>query len=324
MSLATRLQQRWYSDLPPPWWTLPLEALYRWVSMARARRASPVKVGVPVIVVGNITAGGTGKTPLTLAIVDELRARGMKPGVVSRGYGGIQVEPAVLPEGATARQYGDEPALMRQAGVTVAVGRDRPAAARLLVEHGCNVVVADDGLQHLRLARNVEICVIDGARRLGNGRLLPAGPLREPASRLATVDFIVCNGGTAAADEVSMSLEGNDAESLIDSSRRLPLEHFRGRTVHAVAGIGNPGRFFQGLRERGIDVIEHPFPDHHDFLPGDIVFGDEHPVLMTAKDAMKCQAFAAPEVFLVPVRAHCPNSFYDQLVDLVIAETRRG
>jgi len=317
MSLATRLQQRWYSDLAPPWWTLPLEALYRIVSKARARKASPVSVGVPVIVVGNITVGGTGKTPLTLAIVDELRARGMKPGVVSRGYGGIQVEHALLPEGATARQYGDEPALMRQAGATVAVGRDRPAAARLLVERGCDVVVADDGLQHLRLARDVEICVIDGARRFGNGRLLPAGPLREPISRLGTVDFVVCNGGTARADEISMSLYGSEAESLVDRSRRLLLEYFRGRTVHAVAGIGNPGRFFHGLRERGIDVIEHAFPDHHDFVPGDIVFGDKLPVLMTVKDGMKCQSFAAPDVFVVPVAAHCPDSFYDRLMCLV-------
>ena len=323
MSLATRLQQRWYSDLAPPWWTLPLEALYRIVSTARARHASPVSVGVPVIVVGNITVGGTGKTPLTLAIVDELRARGMNPGVVSRGYGGIQVEPAVLPDGATAHQYGDEPALMRQAGATVAVGRDRPAAARLLVEHGCDVVVADDGLQHLRLARNVEICVIDGARRFGNGRLLPAGPLREPISRLATVDFVVCNGGRAGADEISMSLYGSEAVSLVDPSRRLLLEYFRGRTVHAVAGIGNPGRFFHGLHDRGIDVIEHPFPDHHDFLPGDIVFGDELPVLMTTKDGMKCQAFAAPNVFVVPVTAHCPSSFYERLMCLVGPEGRR-
>jgi len=317
MSLATRLQQRWYSDLAPPWWALPLEALYRIVSTARARTASPVNVGVPVIVVGNITAGGTGKTPLTLAIVDELRARGMNPGVVSRGYGGSQVEPALLPEGATARQYGDEPALMRQAGATVAVGRDRPAAARLLVEHGCDVVVADDGLQHVRLARNVEICVIDGTRRFGNGRLLPAGPLREPVSRLATVDFVVCNGSTARANEISMSLYGSEAQSLVDPSRHLLLEYFRGRTVHAVAGIGNPGRFFHGLSERGIDVIEHAFPDHHDFVPGDIVFGDGHPVLMTVKDGMKCQAFAAPDVFVVPVKAHCPDSFYDRLMGLV-------
>ena len=323
MSLATRLQQRWYSGLPPPWWTLPLEALYRIVSMARARQASPVSVGVPVIVVGNITVGGTGKTPLTLAIVDELRARGMNPGVVSRGYGGSQVEPAVLPEGATARQYGDEPALMRQAGAMVAVGRDRPAAARLLVGQGCDVVVADDGLQHLRLARDVEICVIDGARRFGNGRLLPAGPLREPVSRLATVDFVVCNGGTARANEISMSLYGSEAESLADPSRRLLLEYFRGRTVHAVAGIGNPGRFFHGLRERGIDVIEHAFPDHHDFVPGDIVFGDKLPVLMTVKDGMKCQAFTAPDVFVVPVKAHCPDSFYDRLMALVGSEAGR-
>jgi tetraacyldisaccharide 4'-kinase len=324
MSLATRLQQRWYSDLPPPWWTLPLEAVYRSVSASRARRASPVAIGAPVIVVGNITVGGTGKTPLTLAIVQELRARGMNPGVVSRGYGGSQVEPALLPEGATAGQFGDEPALMRQAGAVVAVGRDRPAAARLLVEHGCNVVVADDGLQHMRLARNVEICVIDGARRFGNGRLLPAGPLREPVSRLATVDFVVCNGGTASADEIPMSLYGSEAESLLDPTRRLLLEYFRGRTVHAVAGIGNPGRFFQGLRGRGIDVIEHPFPDHHDFLPGDIAFGDGHPVLMTAKDGMKCRTFATPDVFVVPVAAHCPISFYDQLAERVVAEARRG
>ena len=194
----------------------------------------------------------------------------------------------------------------------VAVGRDRVAAGRLLLaHHDCDVIVADDGLQHYPLFRNVEICVIDGARRFGNGRLLPAGPLREPLARLGTVDFRVCNGGRAQADEVPMGLVGDIAVSLRDPGAHRPLSEFAGRRVHAVAGIGNPARFFAMLRDAGLDVAEHPFPDHHAYVAGDLDFGGDAPVLMTEKDAVKCRAFAAPDHWQVPVRAVLPASFFD-------------
>jgi tetraacyldisaccharide 4'-kinase len=192
----------------------------------------------------------------------------------------------------------------------VAVGRDRPAAARLLLDAGCDVIVADDGLQHYRLARDVEICVIDGARRFGNGRLLPMGPLREPLSRLREVDFRVCNGGTAMAGEVPMRLQGDVARAVSGEGERA-LAAFRGTRVHAVAGIGHPARFFDGLRDRGIDPIEHPFADHHAFAPSDLEFGDGLTVLMTAKDAVKCRRFARDGWWCVPVRAVLPDDFLD-------------
>lgn len=268
------------------------------------------KLPVPVIVVGNLTVGGTGKTPLTITLVEALRARGREPGVVSRGYGGSQREPLLLGETADPAQVGDEPCLIHASGVPVAVGRDRPAAARLLLEAGCDVIVADDGLQHYRLARDVEICVIDGERRFGNRRLLPLGPLREPMSRLRSVDFRVCNGGTEAPDEVPMRLEGGMVRALADA-REQPLAAFAGQRVHAVAGIGNPQRFFDSLAMQGLDVIEHPFADHHAFTAADLDFGDGLAVLMTTKDAVKCRPFAREGWWSVPVHAVLPETFFD-------------
>ncbi len=266
----------------------------------------------PVVVVGNITAGGTGKTPLTLALVDALRKQGYRPGVVSRGYGGSQREPMLLGESPSPTQVGDEPCLIRASGVPVAVGRDRPAAAQLLLDAGCNVVIADDGLQHYRLARTVEICVIDGERRFGNARLLPAGPLREPLDRLEKVHFLVCNGGVPRDAEIPMRLQGGTVQALSDGHEQS-IASFAGTRVHAVAAIGNPQRFFSSLVDQGLDVIPHPFPDHHAFAPDDLVFGDDLPVLMTDKDAVKCRAFAQPHWWSAPIRAELPSDFYDAL-----------
>lgn len=272
-----------------------------------------VRLPVPVAVVGNVTVGGTGKTPLTIALVEALRERGYKPGVVSRGYGGTVREPLLLDAQTSPDVAGDEACLIfRATQAPVAVGRNRAAAARLLLaQGGVDVVVADDGLQHYRLHRDAEICVIDGERRFGNGRLLPAGPLREPQSRLACVGFCVCNGGEAQAGEVSMRLIGDAAVSLPDPACRRPLREFAGQRAHAVAGIGNPQRFFAQLRTLGIDVVEHPFPDHHAFTADDLDFGDDSPVLMTEKDAIKCAAFAQSQWWSVPVRAKLPAQFFD-------------
>jgi tetraacyldisaccharide 4'-kinase len=314
MALADTLAAGWYGQGRLPWWCRPLAALYG--AVVRLRRFGyrrgwlrSEKLPVPVIVVGNLTVGGTGKTPLTIALAEALRARGRRPGVVSRGYGGSRREPLLLGERPVAAEVGDEPCLIRASGVPVAVGRDRPAAARLLLEAGCDVLLADDGLQHYRLARDVEICVIDGARRFGNGRLLPLGPLREPLSRLRGVDFRVCNGGDAGDGEVPMRLEGGVARALADG-REQPLAALRGQRVHAVAGIGHPRRFFDSLRAQGIEVIEHPFADHHAFAPAELAFGDDLPLLMTAKDAVKCRGFARDGWWSVPVRAVLPEAFF--------------
>ena len=316
MTTAERLQSAWYGTASAPWWTRPLSWLYGAItglrrSLYRAGVLRSTRLGVPVIVIGNLSVGGTGKTPLTIALAEGLRERGYTPGVVSRGYGGTQKLPLLLDASAEPSQVGDEPCLIRASGVPVAVGRDRPAAAKLLIDAGCDVVIADDGLQHYALARDLEICVIDGARRFGNGRLLPAGPLREPMSRLQQVDYRVCNGGATAPGDIAMELHGGRARALVDDHAK-PLADFAGQTVHAVAAIGNPSRFFASLRAQGVQVIEHPFPDHHAFVPNDFPF-DGKPVLMTEKDAVKCRTFAQAHWWSVPVRAVLPAAFFDDI-----------
>lgn len=263
------------------------------------------RLPVPVIVVGNITTGGTGKTPLVIWLVDALRKAGHRPGVVSRGYGGGAGEwPLAVGADSDPREAGDEPVLIvRRTGCPLVVDPRRPRAARKLVsDYGCDVIVSDDGLQHYALARDLEIAVIDGARRFGNGRCLPAGPLREKPSRLQAVDMIVVNGA-AEPGECSMSLAGGRADSLCDPTLSHALQHWQGRTVHGVAGIGNPERFFAHLRAYGLTVVEHPFPDHHRYRGCEFDFGDELPVMMTEKDAIKCRDFAEIRHWFVPVSA---------------------
>jgi tetraacyldisaccharide 4'-kinase len=324
MSLSESLQRRWYEDRPPSWWTLPVAALYRAVTGVRRtlyghgwRRSA--RLPVPVIVVGNITVGGAGKTPLVLALVEALRTEGFRPGVVSRGYGGSAQSPMLLDPDPDPRVVGDEPALIKlRTGAPVAIGRDRPWAARLLLDAGVNVVIADDGLQHYALARDVEICVVDGARRFGNGQLLPAGPLREPLSRLESVDLIVCNGGQAGPGEFAMHLQTGDTFALVNPASTQALKSFARKRVHAVAGIGHPARFFEALREQGIEVIEHSFADHHGYVAHDLQFGDELPVLMTEKDAVKCRGFARGNWWAVPVRTVLPAGFFERIREKLV------
>ncbi|MCE7949809.1 MAG: tetraacyldisaccharide 4'-kinase [Xanthomonadales bacterium PRO7] len=322
------LQAVWYGGQAPSLWLRMVAGVFGIVSRLRRRLYAlgllpRARMPVPVIVIGNISVGGTGKTPLTIALVEALRERGFKPGVISRGYGGNARVATRVDAQSDPAMVGDEARLIFDATqAPVAVDRDRTAAALSLLANGnVDVIVADDGLQHYRLQRDVEICVIDGERRFGNGRLLPAGPLREPTARLASVDFRVCNGGVAQEDEVPISLVGDTVVALSGAQEKT-LRDFAGQRVHAVAGIGNPTRFFAKLRAAGIDVIEYAFPDHHAYAASDLDFGDELPVLMTEKDAVKCAAFARPNWWKVPVRAQLLPHFFDAVAQLLRASDK--
>lgn len=320
----------WYDGSTPPLHARLLSALYGGVTALRRkayrkgwlRRAHP---GVPVVVVGNIVAGGSGKTPLTIALVERLRAEGWTPGVASRGHGREDAAtPRWVDAGSDAAQAGDEPLLIaRRTGAKVRVDRDRVAAAKALAAAGCDVVVCDDGLQHYRLARDIEIEVQDARRRYGNGRLLPAGPLREPVERAADCGFRVLNLGVASEvdaqreagfGEWPMRLRVETAQPM-RGGRAQPLSAFAGQRVHAVAGIGDPERFFSMLRNAGIAVVPHAFPDHHSYVQADFDFGSRLPVLMTEKDAVKCAAFADAQAFMLPVDAVLPEAFWVSLLD---------
>ena len=278
---------------------------------------------MPVVVVGNITVGGTGKTPLVIALAQRLASLGHRPGIISRGYGGTQADaPRLVDQADGPEHVGDEPVLMRRrSGVPVAVGRDRVAAARMLVtSHGCDVIVSDDGLQHRRLYRDVAIVVIDGSRGLGNGWCLPAGPLRESRSALGRADIRVSNGPGVAAD-FDMRMAGARLFALDHVGAGMNLEALRGLTVHAVAGTGNPERFFRQLEAAGLTIERHPFPDHHAFSATDFSFAAaDSVILMTEKDAVKCENLAIPgSAYYLPVDAELEPAFYHRIEELLSA-----
>jgi tetraacyldisaccharide 4'-kinase len=286
--------------------------------------------GVPIIVVGNFTVGGTGKTPLVAWLAARLREAGRQPGIVLRGYGGRQRAPRLVRPEDDPGLVGDEAVLhARHTRCPVAVGASRIAAAKLLAGEQCDVVITDDGLQHLALGRDLEIIVIDGARGFGNGALLPAGPLRERPGRLRrTGAAVVVNGedvhGVAtAAGAMSMRLEACSLHRL-DGDEPVPLEQLRGATVHAVAGIGNPQRFFALLRQLGANPVEHPRPDHCRYSAGDLAFTAAHPVVMTEKDAVKCRALAGGrrDLFYLPVTAVLSGTDGARLLERVLATGR--
>jgi tetraacyldisaccharide 4'-kinase len=321
MSVQSWLNDIWYERAAPPWWLLPLSLIYGAVVGSRRHfyaMRKPTRVSLPVVVVGNLSVGGTGKTPLVCWLVARLADLGFKPGVVTRGYGGSSGSIRLAAPSDAPGVVGDESVLLaRRSGVPVAIGRDRPAASQLLVNAGCDVIVSDDGLQHYALARDCEIVVIDGDRLFGNGRLLPAGPLRENRSRLAAADAVVVNGGRALlGGALSMRLEAKRALSLIGGAVKR-LDEFAGHSVHAVAGIGNPQRFFNMLRARGIEVTGHPLPDHARLQASDISFADGRPVLMTEKDAVKCELIAGPQHWYVPVTASFTGAESEALLKIV-------
>lgn len=320
------LSRSWYVDHHPAVLLLaPLGALYGALMKVRSRLyerglLASCRLPAPVVVVGNLTVGGTGKTPMVLWLVELLACHGWRPGIALRGYGAVpRGGLRRVTAGDDAALAGDEALLLaRRSGVPVVAAPDRVRAARCLVEEcGCDIVVCDDGLQHLRLQRDVEILVIDGERRFGNGRCLPAGPLREPLSRLAGVDLQVVNGPPGAAVEVPMSLTPGFLVALDDPARTRPLADFAGQSVHAVAGIGNPQRFFSLLAGQGLTVTPHVFADHHRFNVDELRFGDELPLLMTEKDAVKCFAFARPGDWFLPVSAVLPETFGQRFLSLV-------
>ena len=328
--LADRLVATWYAPRPTllarALWPLSLvfrvlvacrRALYR-VGLFRARA-----VRVPVIVVGNVNVGGAGKTPLTLALANALAKRGRHPGIVSRGYGGSNVMPRAVAPDDDPRVVGDEPLLYAKAALPVWIGRRRAAAAQALVASNPNVdvVIADDGLQHYALARAMEIVVVDAARELGNGMLLPAGPLREPPERLLEADAVVrlvwrddAYPAPAGAPSTRMWLETLPWRNLARADLAPAFDTWLPGTVHAVAGIAHPERFFALIQKLGIEAHCHRLPDHHFYSRDELVFAGARAILMTEKDAVKCAGFADDRFWYLPVRARIDPA----LVELVL------
>jgi len=325
--LTAWLQREWYGKSRPNPFLTSLEIVFRQVVTIRcwSYRNGFKKVSrlpVPIIVVGNLTVGGTGKTPLVIWLAQFLKEKGFKPGIVSRGYGAsLGRRPRQVSADSDARAVGDEPLLIaRRTGCPVFVFPERAEAAQALLEKTCcDIIVSDDGLQHYALARELEIAVIDGARRFGNGHCLPAGPLREPLERLKSVDLRVYSG-EAPPGEYAMSLEGEVAVNLQDETVRKPLKSFVGRAFYAIAGIGNPQRFFSHLRSFGLEFDGREFPDHHEYRAEDLEFAKGQPIVMTEKDAVKCRAFGAENFWYVPVEAKLPTEFGENLLTLLKAK----
>jgi tetraacyldisaccharide 4'-kinase len=274
---------------------------------------------LPVIVVGNINVGGTGKTPLIIELVKQLQARGHKPGVISRGYGGNASSwPQQVTDKSTAQQVGDEPVLIYQrCACPMVVGPNRRADIELLLQQAdCDVILSDDGMQHYALQRDLEIAVIDAQRQLGNGFCLPSGPLRETAARLLTVDLVLLNGGDAAQHSFRLAAGTCEPAGQTDLPSR-ELSEFKNSRVHAIAGIGHPQRFFSMLQQSGIEVIPHAFADHYAYQLADLQFDDQLPVLMTEKDAVKCREFPLNQHWSVPVTAELSTVAQQQLDQLL-------
>lgn len=323
MGWAERLVNAWYQGHPALFLLRPLEWLYRAVVQRKrqrflAGRSPSYRAPVPVIVVGNITVGGTGKTPLILYLIEHCRARGLRVGVVSRGYG---AQPPSVPWRVTAeqsaREAGDEPLLLVQrSGVALMIDPDRARAVQaLLSAEPLDLILCDDGLQHYRLARDLELVLIDAVRGLGNRRCLPAGPLREPQARLHSVDAVLFNGASADCTEGFGFTLQPTALVNVASGERQSLDLFTpGQALHAVAGIGNPQRFFRTLEALNWRPIAHAFADHATYSAASLAFSPSLPLLMTEKDAVKCRAFAQPDWWYLAVDAR-PSPVFSAWLD---------
>lgn len=321
----TWLEKAWYRQRSWSLFLAPLAWLFVWLTRLRRHHLEKHQqpLSVPVVVVGNLTVGGTGKTPLIIALVKALQDKGYRPGVISRGYGGKAPSyPCAVTSQSDPQETGDEPLLIaRSCGCPVVVDPDRLRAAQQLIDStDCDVILSDDGLQHYRLPRKLEIVVIDGERRLGNGWCLPVGPLREPVSRLSEVDFAVVNGSNAVVShprQFRMDLKPLRFRRLKDDMSCPPEQPPGEGSVHAVAGIGNPTRFARTLASLGLAVKLHPFPDHHNFSSADLVFDDNRPVIVTAKDAVKCASISRDNLWILDVVAVLENNGMNTIIKAI-------
>ena len=314
----------WYSKNLFSTILLPLSWLFRVVATSRKiyYRLRNSKLNPPetfVIVVGNITVGGTGKTPFVIWLAQQCKNKGLRVGVIARGYKRrneqqiIEVNSHSLPE-----EVGDEALLLAEKTTCpVIVATERSQAVGLLTsKYEIDVVIADDGLQHYKLPRNFEIAVVDAERKFGNGRYLPAGPLRESIARLKSCDLVV-NNGNDDSNQYSFEIKYDNAVSLFSDSVCRPLGDFKSSTVHAVAGIGNPARFFKILHAAGMRIIEHRFPDHHAYQEADLEFNGNDVVLMTEKDAVKCKKFISKDIWYLPISLSPNNALKERVSTLI-------
>jgi tetraacyldisaccharide 4'-kinase len=324
------LEQQWYRF---GFWHLllaPLAFLF-WLISSLRRFCYQVglirshKLPVPVIVVGNISVGGTGKTPLVIWLAEQLKKQGYSPAIISRGYGGSSGSVMHVHVDSDVAVVGDEPVLLaKRSQCPVWVGRERVKLAQALLRAHpeCNIIISDDGLQHYRLQRDFEIVVVDGSRRFGNGWLLPAGPLREPASRLKAVDATVYNGDKHNGSEpvlnaFLMQLEGKGFHNLLDPTKTAQATVFTEKSICAIAGVGNPARFFQQLSDLGLQFKSLVFPDHHAFRPADLQNIKADAILMTEKDAVKCTAFAKAHWWYLPVNAVVDEALVTRIINKI-------
>ncbi|MDW3094872.1 MAG: tetraacyldisaccharide 4'-kinase [Gammaproteobacteria bacterium] len=312
----------WYGANILSYLLLPLSGVFAVTAKARKWKQCHSKINfpVPVIVVGNITVGGTGKTPMVTALVKNLQRQEFKPGVASRGYGRQATQAVTVEESHSAYYVGDEPLMIfNNTCATVMVGEDRvDVIEKLIKDHQCDVIICDDGVQDYRFEHDIEIIMIDGERAFGNHKLLPAGPLRESIKRLQDADFVVATSKVVPpVSEDCMKLQLSECVSLSDSNNKCSIANFKDQAVHAVAGIGNPNRFFNNLTSLGLKVIEHAYPDHVHYELSDFSFSDQNPILMTEKDAVKCQKLALDNAWYVPVQTVLPDDFMSRVNTLL-------